>query len=166
MGKNAQSAEGPPALSSRFGRWRRGTDPGMTGRKLLIALMAAALYAAVLTTSAHADQHQVRVTLVTGQVLTLTVNVPPGGSVSAALPALPAPVKSIVDLGTIATPTPVATPQLPVPTPTVPSVKTPTPTPTQSADGGGSNSGSSGSGGSGGSGGDGSNAFVQGAVAR
>ena len=41
----------------------------MTGRKLLIALMAAVLYAAVLTTSASADQHRVRVTLVTGQVL-------------------------------------------------------------------------------------------------
>src|SRR3954463_11250400 len=116
----------------------------MTGRTLLIALIAASLYAAVLTTSADADQHRVRVTLVTGQVLTLTVNVPPGGSVAASLPALPAPVQSVVDLGAIATPTPIPTPQLPAPTPTVPSVTGPTPTPAKPGNGtsgGGSNNG-------------------------
>jgi murein DD-endopeptidase MepM/ murein hydrolase activator NlpD len=129
----------------------------MTGRKLLIALMAAALYAGVLATSASAAQHSVRVTLVTGQVLTLTVDVPPGGSVQSALPALPAPVQSVVDLGPIATATPVPTPALPVPTPTVPGVSTPTPTPGQThkpgGDGGsGNGGGSSGAGGNSGSG--------------
>src|SRR3954451_22412619 len=49
----------------------------MTGRRLLIALIAAALYAGVLAASASADQHRARVTLVTGQVLVVTVNVPP-----------------------------------------------------------------------------------------
>jgi murein DD-endopeptidase MepM/ murein hydrolase activator NlpD len=127
----------------------------MTGRKLLIALMAAALYAAVLTTSAHADQHRVQVTLVTGQVLVLTVEVPAGGSIAAALPPLGAPVKSVVDLGAVATPTPIPTPQLPVPTPTVPSTTSPTPTPTQPA-GGGQGGGGQGAGGGQSSGGSGS----------
>src|SRR3954463_6810139 len=97
----------------------------MTGRTLLIALIAAALYAAVLTASASADQHRVRVTLVTGQVLVITVNVPPGGSVAGSLPPLGAPVQSVVDLGPVATPTPPPAPQ--VPTPTVPSVPAPSP---------------------------------------
>jgi Transglycosylase SLT domain/Peptidase family M23 len=94
----------------------------MTSRKLLIAITAAVLYAAVLVATASAQEHRVQVTLVTGQVMTLTVDVPPGGSVASALPALPAPVKSVIDLGPIATPTPV--PTVPVPTPTVPSVPT------------------------------------------
>src|SRR5437870_10108318 len=102
-------------MSSRVGRCKRGTKPGMTGRKLLIALMAAVLYAALLATSASADQHRVRVTLVTGQVLTLTVDVPPGGSVAASLPPLGAPVQSVVDLGPVATTTPIPTPALPTP---------------------------------------------------
>jgi transglycosylase-like protein with SLT domain/peptidase M23-like protein len=119
----------------------------MTGRRLLIALLAAALYAGVLATSASADQHRVQVTLVTGQVLVLTVNVPAGGSVAASLPSLPAPVKSVVDLGPIATPTVPPTPQVPAPTvPSVPGVGSPTPTPTP---GGGGNSGGGGGGGGG-----------------
>src|ERR687886_392217 len=106
---------------SRPGRSRGGgTEPGMTGRKLLIAITAAALYAVVLVTTASAQEHRVQVTLVTGQVMTLTVDVPPGGSVTSALPSLPAPVKSVVDLGAIATPTPI--PTVPAPTPTVPSI--------------------------------------------
>src|SRR4051812_12560944 len=119
----------------------------MTGRKLLIAITAAALYAVVLVATASAQEHRVRVTLVTGQVMTLTVDVPPGGSVSSALPALPAPVKSVVDLGAIATPTPV--PTVPVPTPTVPSVPTPpgTPTPNPNPSGGGGSGGGGGGGG-------------------
>ena len=124
----------------------------MTGRKLLIALLAAALYAAVLTASANADQHRVRVTLITGQVLTLTVNVPPGGSAASSLPPLPAPVQSVVDLGAIATPTPIPTPQVPAPTPTVPSVTSPTPTPAKpGGNGGGGNSNEGNSGGGSGS---------------
>src|SRR4051812_9985821 len=111
----------------------------MTGRRLLIALVAAALYAGVLATSASADQHRVQVTLVTGQVLVLTVDVPPGGSIAGSLPALPAPVKSIVDLGAVATPTPPPAPQVPAPTaPSVPGTSSPTPTPTP---GGGNHSG-------------------------
>ncbi len=92
----------------------------MTGRKLLIALLAAALYAVVLVTSASAEIHRVQVTLVTGEVITTTVDVPPGASVSSVqIPGLPAPAQSVVDLGPVATPTPV--PTVP-PTPTVPAV--------------------------------------------
>jgi murein DD-endopeptidase MepM/ murein hydrolase activator NlpD len=112
----------------------------MTGRRLLIALAAAVLYAGVLAASASAEQHGVRVTLVNGQVVTLTVDVPPGGTVAGSLPPLGAPVKDVVDLGPIATPTPIPTPSLtpiptptlPAPTPTTPGTPTPagTPTPT------------------------------------
>jgi murein DD-endopeptidase MepM/ murein hydrolase activator NlpD len=125
----------------------------MTGRRLLIALIAAALYAAVLTASASADQHRVRVTLVTGQVLVITVNVPPGGSVAGSLPPLGAPVQSVVDLGPVATPTPPPAPQVPAPTvPSVPGVSSPVPTP------GGSGGGGNGGGGNGGGSGGGGNA--------
>ena len=92
----------------------------MTGRKLLIALLSAALYAVVLVASASAELHRVQVTLVTGEVITTTVDVPPGGTVSASqIPGLPAPAQSVVDLGPVATPTPEAT--VP-PAPTVPAV--------------------------------------------
>jgi hypothetical protein len=88
----------------------------MTGRKLLIALTAAVLYAAVLVATASAQAHQVRVTLVTGRVLVLTVDVPPGGSIAASLPAMPASVQSVEDLGAVPTPTPTATaPPAPAP---------------------------------------------------
>jgi hypothetical protein len=120
----------------------------MTGRRpVLIALLAAALYAGVLVASASAEVHQVRVTLVTGQVMTLNVDVPPGGSAAGSLPALPAPVQSVVDLGPVATPTPTAT--VP-PAPTVPPLPsaTGTPTPSPTPGGNGSSGGSGGSSGS------------------
>ena len=55
--------------------------------------------------------HYVRVTLVTGQQLTITVEVPPGTPVDQLqIPGLPAAIASIVDLGsTETTPTPTAT---------------------------------------------------------
>jgi hypothetical protein len=123
----------------------------MTGRKLLIALAAAALYAVVLVASASAEMHRVQVTLVTGQVLTVTVDVPPGSSVQQVqIPGLPAPVQGIVDLGPVATPTPVPVPTVPaVPdVPDVPDVNVPDPTATKpgnqngsgEAPGGGTNS--------------------------
>ena len=59
----------------------------MIGRKLLIALAAAALYAVVLVATASAEVHRVQVTLVTGQVLTVTVDVPPGTTVCSTSPA-------------------------------------------------------------------------------
>jgi murein DD-endopeptidase MepM/ murein hydrolase activator NlpD len=102
----------------------------MIRRKLPIALAVAAMYAALLATTASAEPHTVRVTLVTGQVLVMTIDVPPGGSPSASqLPGLPAPVESIEDLGPIGTPTPVPTPDLPVPTPELPAPGAPTPAP-------------------------------------
>src|SRR5215211_2110082 len=106
----------------------RGPNPGMTGRKLLgIALGSAALYAAVLVASASAEMHRVQVTLVTGQVLTVTVDVPAGTPVQQVqVPGLPAPVQNIVDLGPISTPTAVPTPTVPA-TPDVPDVKVPDP---------------------------------------
>ena len=96
-------------------------------RPLPTAVTAAALYAVVLVATASAQLHQVRVTLVSGQVLTFTVDVPQGGTATAAqLPPLPAPAQSIQDLGPVQTPTPVPTPKLPqVPTPDVPSVQVP-----------------------------------------
>ena len=102
----------------------------MIGRKLLIALVATALYAVVLVTSASAELRQVRVTLITGQTLTLTVDVPPGTPVqNVDIPGLPAPIQTIVDLGPVATPTPSPTATV-TPAPTAPPAGTPTPTPT------------------------------------
>src|SRR5262245_33208835 len=100
----------------------------MTRRILLIALVTAGLYA-LLVGAASAELHRVKVTLITGQTLTVTVDVPPGTPVSSVkIPGLPAPVASITDLGPVATPTPVPTPQVPA-LPSVPGVPTPTATP-------------------------------------
>src|SRR4051812_35508762 len=84
----------------------------MTSRRpLAIALAASAFYAGIFVTAAQAEMHYVRVTLVTGQQLTITVEVPPGTPVGQIqIPGLPAPVASIVDLGsTESTPSPTAT---------------------------------------------------------
>jgi hypothetical protein len=118
----------------------------MRRRTLLIALAAAALYAVVVT-SASAELHRLSVKLTNGQSVELTVDVPPGSSVQdVALPALPAPVDSIVDLGPVSTPTP-------TPTATATPMQTPSPTvtatPTPGNIGSGDNSGSVGGGGSG-----------------
>src|SRR4051794_28389362 len=80
-------------------------------RPIAIALAASAFYAGVFVTAAHAEMHYVRVTLITGQQLTITVEVPPGTPVEQLqIPGLPAAVASIVDLGsTETTPTPTAT---------------------------------------------------------
>ena len=77
----------------------------MTSRRpLAIALAASAFYAGVFVTAAHAEMHYVRVTLVTGQQLTITVEVPPGTPVEQVqIPGLPAAVASIVDLGSTET---------------------------------------------------------------
>ena len=102
----------------------------MTSRKLLtIATAAAALYAVVLVASASAALHRVQVTLVTGQTLTLTVDVPPGTPIQQVqIPGLPAPVQEIVDLGPVETPTPVPTvPPVDAPDVDVPEVDVPTP---------------------------------------
>jgi murein DD-endopeptidase MepM/ murein hydrolase activator NlpD len=131
----------------------------MTSRKLLIAIAATALYAVVLVTSASAALHSVQVTLVTGQTLTMTVDVPPGTPVQQLqIPGLPAPVQEIVDLGPVETPTPTPTPTVPpVDTPDVdlPDIDEPTPDPTpgnQQGGGGGNNGGGGGGGGNSGGG--------------
>ena len=63
----------------------------MRRRKLVIALGAAALFG-VAAVPASAELRRVAVTLVTGQTVEVTVDVPPGASVqSVALPSLPAP---------------------------------------------------------------------------
>ena len=97
-------------------------------RPLAVALAASAFYAGVFVTASHAEMHYVRVTLVTGQQLTITVEIPPGTPVDQIqIPGLPAAVSSIVDLGsTETTPTPTAT-QAPTVT------ATPTATPTATA---------------------------------
>src|SRR4051812_14706726 len=99
-----------------------------SSRPLAVALAASAFYAGVFVTAAHADMHYVRVTLVTGQQLTITVEVPAGTPVDQIqIPGLPAAVSSIVDLGsTETTPTPTAT-QAPTSTPTASPTATATP---------------------------------------
>src|SRR5829696_6586677 len=84
----------------------------MTSRHpIAVALVASAFYAGVFVTAAQADMHYVRVTLVTGQQLTITVDIPAGTPVEQVqIPGLPAPVASIVDLGSVeSTPSPTAT---------------------------------------------------------
>jgi hypothetical protein len=99
-------------------------------RPLAVALAASAFYAGVFVTAAHAEMHYVRVTLVTGQQLTITVEIPPGTPVDQIqIPGLPAEVSSIVDLGsTETTPTPTATQA-----PTVTATPSATPTATETA---------------------------------
>jgi Transglycosylase SLT domain/Peptidase family M23 len=104
----------------------------MTSRKpLAIALATSAIYAGFVAT-AQADMHYVRVTLATGQQLTITVDVPAGTPVDQLqIPGLPAPVTSIVDLGSVeSTPSPTA---VAPPTVTVAPTATATPTAAPSA---------------------------------
>jgi hypothetical protein len=108
----------------------------MQNRPIAIALAASALYSGVLVATAHAETHYVRVTLVTGQQLTVTVDVPPGTPLDQiSIPGLPAPIKSIVDLGVAEgtpTPTPSATAS-PTQTATPTATATPTPADTPAA---------------------------------
>jgi hypothetical protein len=97
----------------------------MIRRPFLTAAVTAAIYAAVLVSTASASLHQVRVTLASGQVMTFTVEVADGATATAAqLPPLPTPAQTIEDLGPVQVPTAVPTPQVPLPTatPTVPSL--------------------------------------------
>src|SRR3954447_16081932 len=101
----------------------------MTSRRpFAIALAASAFYAGIFVTNAEAEMHYVRVTLVTGQQITITVDIPPGTPVDQLqIPGLPAPIASIVDLGsTDSTPTPTAAP-------TIAATVAPTATPTATA---------------------------------
>jgi hypothetical protein len=112
----------------------------MTSRHpIAVALVASAFYAGVFVTAAHAEMHYVRVTLITGQQLTITVDVPPGTPVDQLqIPGLPAPISSIVDLGSVeSTPAPTAT-QAPTVTvqPSPTGTATPTSTPENSTGGG------------------------------
>ncbi|HEV2999792.1 MAG TPA: lytic transglycosylase domain-containing protein, partial [Solirubrobacteraceae bacterium] len=87
----------------------------MTKRKLLIALTTAALATAGFGASvipASAEQKTLRVTLVTGQVITCTVDV----SVDIC-PGIPGPVADVVE---IPTPPPASVPEVPVPGATQP----------------------------------------------
>ena len=132
----------------------------MTSRKLLtIATASAALYAVVLVASASAALHRVQVTLVTGQTLTLTVDVPPGTPVQQVqIPDLPAPVQEIVDLGPVETPTPEPTappvdvPEVDLPDVDVPEVDLPAPGATPGSDNGGGGGGGGGGNAGGGTG--------------
>ena len=78
----------------------------MRRRKLVITLAAAAMFG-LFVMPASAELHRISVTLVTGEKLTMTIDVPRGATVETIeIPGLPAPVQSIVDLGPAATPTP------------------------------------------------------------
>jgi Transglycosylase SLT domain/Peptidase family M23 len=95
-------------------------------------VLAAAAMFGVLVVPASAELHRVSVTLVTGETLERTVDVPPGQTVqSVHIPGLPAPVKSVTDLGPVATPTPVPEPTATPTLPATPTPVTPTPTPTE-----------------------------------
>ena len=122
----------------------------MRRRTLITALAATAAFGAA-TAPAHAELRRVKVTLVTGQQLTLAVDVPPGTPVDqVAFTGLPAEVQLVEDLGpvatpvptpvttTTATPTPTLTPAPTAdPTQTPAATATPTAVPTAPADGGG-----------------------------
>src|SRR5829696_8267738 len=104
----------------------------MIRRPFLTAAVAAALYATVLVGTASAQLHNVRVTLVTGKVLTMQVEVAEGATATASqIPGLPDPVQTVEDLGPVQVPTVVPTPQvqapLPSATPQVPSLPIPAP---------------------------------------
>src|SRR4051812_39356750 len=97
----------------------------MQNRPIAIALAASALYSGVLVATAKAETHYVRVTLITGQQLTVTVDVPPGTpSDQVPNPDLPPQNSPIVDHG-VAEGTP-------TPTQTAPQTQTATPTQTAS----------------------------------
>src|SRR4051812_15199073 len=119
----------------------------MQNRPIAIALAASALYSGVLVATANAETHYVRVTLVTGQQLTVTVDVPAGTPVDqVSIPGLPAAVSSIVDLGVAeGTPTPTQT-AAPTSTPTPAATPTQTSTPSPNTDTSDSSKGKSGSG--------------------
>jgi hypothetical protein len=105
----------------------------MRRRKLVIGLAAAALFG-VLVVPASAELRRVSITLVTGETIERVIDVPPGSSVeSVTIPDLPAPVRSITDVGPVETPTPTPTPSPePEPTAAPTASSTPaTPAPTQ-----------------------------------
>src|SRR5690349_22349755 len=105
-------------------------------RPFAIALATSAFYAGIFVTNAHAEMHYLRVTLVTGQQITVTADIPPGTPVDQIqIPGLPAPIASIVDLGsTESTPSPTATaPPVVTVEPTATPTATPQPTPEQSS---------------------------------
>src|SRR5829696_3467153 len=102
----------------------------MIRRPFLTAVVAAALYATVLVGTASAQLHNVRVTLVSGKVITMQVEVPEGATATAAqIPGLPDPVQTVEDLGPVQVPTVVPTPQVPLPTATPQLPQLPIPTP-------------------------------------
>jgi len=82
-----------------------------TRRPFAIALATSAFYAGIFVTNANAEMHYLRVTLVTGQQITVTADIPAGTPADQIqIPGLPAPISSIVDLGsTESTPSPTAT---------------------------------------------------------
>jgi hypothetical protein len=72
----------------------------------LAAGLAAAGLLGMLAVPASADLRQFSVTLVTGQTLTMTIDVAPDYSIDTMqIPGLPAPVQSITDLGPVVMPT-------------------------------------------------------------
>jgi Transglycosylase SLT domain/Peptidase family M23 len=98
----------------------------MRRRKLVITLAAAAMFG-LFVVPASAELHRVTITLVTGEKVTMTVDIPRGATVETIeIPGLPAPVQSIEDLGPVETPTP-----NPSPTATATPDKTATPAPTE-----------------------------------
>ena len=97
----------------------------MCRRKLIIVLATAGILG-LPAAPASAELHRVSVTLVTGQTLTMTIDVAPGTAIETLeIPGLPAPVQSITDLGVVPTPTPEPAP-MPAGTP---AIESPSPAP-------------------------------------
>ena len=102
----------------------------MRRRKLVITLAATAMFGLVVV-PAHAELHSVTVRLVTGEEITVTVDVAEGQTAQTiTIPGLPAPVETVTDLGPVETETPT-----PKPTSTATPERTPeqtaTPAPTE-----------------------------------
>src|SRR6266540_4123623 len=87
------------------------------GRRLAAASTAAAAGIALLAADAHADPRTFQVTLVTGQTITITVDVPPGTPVDGVpVPTITTPVGTIAEQPHSSDPPGARTPQ-PTPTP-------------------------------------------------
>jgi hypothetical protein len=89
-------------------------------RRKLITVLATAGMLGLPAAPASAELHRVSVTLVTGQTLTMTIDVAPGTSIETLeIPGLPAPAQSITDLGVVPVPTaePAGTPAIESPSP-------------------------------------------------
>src|SRR3954469_24388710 len=100
---------------------RRDTHAGGTRRTMkrgkgIIALVAATAGLGVAAIPATAELHRVTVLLVNGQRIGTTADVPPGTPVtSVSIPGVTGAIKTVIDNGPVAAPTPSTTPTVSAP---------------------------------------------------